>query len=44
MVLETVANPNFDKNHGLLRYLLTLEGPSYLCRRYWDWFEPWVHE
>lgn len=42
MVLETLAR--HDDNHALLRYLLTLEGPSYACRRYWDWFEPWVHD
>lgn len=42
MVIETLAD--FDKDNGLLRYLLTLEGPAYTCRRYWDWIEPWVHE
>jgi hypothetical protein len=42
MVIDTLAN--YDHNGGLLRYLLTLEGPSYCCRRYWDWIEPWVHD
>jgi hypothetical protein len=33
-----------DMNNSLLRYLLTLEGPSYICQRYWDWIEPHVKE
>lgn len=37
-LLDTIANAN--PNRALLKYFLTMEGPSYICRRYWDWIEP----
>ena len=28
-----------DKSVNVLRYLLTIHGPAYTCRTYWDWIE-----
>lgn len=33
-----------DPNSFVLKYLLTVDPPSYIARRYWDWFEPYVKE
>ena len=29
-------------SNTLLDFLLTMQGPSYACRRYFDWIEPWI--
>ncbi len=31
-----------DQNGAVLDILLTADGPAYTCRRYWDWFEPFI--
>lgn len=31
-----------DPNQHVLKYLLTVDPPSYIARRYWDWLEPFV--
>ena len=31
-----------DRNGAILRHLLTMNGPSYACSRYWDWIEPFI--
>ena len=38
------AIANCDRSNSILRYLLTCEPPSYICRRYWDWIEPHIIE
>jgi hypothetical protein len=44
--LETLVNviSKKDKNSAVLKYLLTCEGPTYACRRYWDWVEPYLFD
>lgn len=32
-----------DPNQVVLKYLLTINGPSYVCNRYWDWIESHVN-
>ena len=31
-----------DDNGAMLRNILSMNGPSYACGRYWDWIEPYV--
>ena len=38
----TYVTAHGDRNHVLLKYLLTIDPPAYSCRRYWDWIEPHV--
>lgn len=37
--LEAVSS---EETGTLLDFLLSTVGPSYTCRRYWDWFEPFI--
>ena len=38
----TYVTAHQDRNHILLKYLLTIDPPAYSCRRYWDWIEPHI--
>jgi hypothetical protein len=38
-ILEAAAT---EESGALLIYLLKNYGPAYTCRRYWDWFEPFI--
>lgn len=31
-----------DPTGKILDFLLAQDGPAYTCRRYWDWFEPFI--
>lgn len=31
-----------EESGAILIYLLKNQGPAYTCRRYWDWFEPFI--
>jgi hypothetical protein len=42
MLIKVIAGN--DSNNEILRYLLTIEGPSYISARYWDWIEPYVED
>ena len=43
VLLENILNAILMESSGvLLEFLLNTVGPSYTCRRYWDWFEPFV--
>lgn len=39
-LLDTMSNR--DGEGTILKYLLTVEGPAYTCKRYWDWIEPYL--
>ena len=39
-LLETIVTR--DGEGMLMKYLLTIEGPSYTCINYWDWIEPFL--
>lgn len=31
-----------DSTGKVLESLLTVDGPAYTCRRYWDWIQPYI--
>lgn len=41
-IMMLIANGN--PNKAVLKYLLTIEGPAYTCRRFWDWIEPFYQD
>lgn len=43
VLMESVLLAASSEESGvLLDFLLRSQGPAYTCRRYWDWFEPFI--
>ena len=43
VLFENILNAILMESSGVvLEFLLNTFGQSYNCRRYWDWFEPFV--
>lgn len=42
VLLDHLLEAALINESPILAYLLNNQGPSYTCRRYWDWIEPFI--